>query len=61
MPKTEELQKHTLLLFEGDYRRLQEYYPEIGAAIVIRKIVRKHLTQLDGQLTTHAVKEHFDV
>ncbi len=47
MAKTEQLHKHTLFLYEGDYRRLQEYYPEIGAAKVIRKVVRKHLDTLD--------------
>lgn len=45
----EQLQKHTLLLYEGEYHRLQEYYPEMGAAIVVRKLVRKHLKELDKQ------------
>lgn len=49
MSRREELQKHTLFLYEGDYRKLQDYYPEISAALVIRKIVRKHLDSLDAQ------------
>lgn len=42
----EALQKHTLLLYEGDYRRLQELFPEIGASIVIRKIIRDYLNKV---------------
>lgn len=48
MSKSDELHKHTLHLYLGDYQRLQEYYPEIGAAVVVRKLVRKHLDQLDA-------------
>lgn len=61
MPKTEELQKHTLLLYAGEYRRLQEYYSEIGAAVVIRKLVRKHLEQLDAQSKFDIDKVEVDV
>ncbi len=41
------LHKHTLFLYEGDYARLQAYYPEVGGAVVVRKLVRKHLEALD--------------
>lgn len=40
------LHKHTLFLFEGDYQRLQELYPEVGAAIIIRNIVRAHINKV---------------
>lgn len=49
MPKAESLHKHTLNLYEGDYARLQSYYPEVGAGVVIRKIIRKHLEVLDSK------------
>lgn len=44
----EDLQKHTLHLFKGDYETLQVRYPEIGAARVIRELVRKYIIQLEG-------------
>jgi hypothetical protein len=49
--ETEPLQKHTLHLFEGDYQRLQNLYPELGAAIIIRRIVREHIKGIEAQLT----------
>ena len=39
------LTKHTLHLFEGDYAELQSLYPETGAAIIIRTLVRKHISE----------------
>lgn len=42
----EPMQKHTLNLYEGDFERLQELYPEIGASMVIRKIIRKHIADV---------------
>lgn len=44
--RDEDLQKHTLNLFEGDYEELQSFYPEIGASPVIRLIVRRYLEQI---------------
>lgn len=35
------IQKHTLNLYAGDYKEIQEMFPDIGAGVVIRKIVRK--------------------
>jgi len=43
------LQKHTMHLFEGDYEILRELYPEIGAAIVIRGLVRKFINQVEDR------------
>ena len=50
MPQAEEeeLQKHTLHLYAGDYAKLRAAYPEIGAAIVIRRAVRGLLKQLES-------------
>lgn len=39
----EPMQKHTLHLYEGDYERIKALFPEVGAAIVIRRLVRKFL------------------
>ena len=49
MAKAEtELQKHTLNLFPGDYAKLQELYPDIGAATIIRRIVHKFIEQVEA-------------
>lgn len=45
MPKGE-LQKHTLNLFPGDYADLQDFYPDVGAAVIIRRIVRAYVNQI---------------
>lgn len=51
MPKNdkEDLQKHTLNLYPGDYDRLRLLFPDIGAGAVIRRLVRKFLDQTEGQ------------
>ncbi len=41
-----ELRKHTLLLYDGDYLRIQELFPEIGAAVIIRKLIRSYLEKI---------------
>ena len=46
MPK-EKMQKVTLNLYDGDFATLQGYYAEVGASIVIRKLVRKHIEELE--------------
>ena len=48
MPRNnEELQKHTLYLFLGDYAKLQEAFPDLTAAAVIRHLVRRTLRQIE--------------
>jgi hypothetical protein len=42
-----DLSKHTLNLFPGDYAKLQQFYPDIGAATIIRRIVRAFVTQIE--------------
>ena len=43
-----ELQKVTMNLFRGDYAKLQELYPDIGAATIIRRIVHKFIEQVEA-------------
>lgn len=45
----DDLQKHTLNLHRGDYQRIQELFPDIGAAVIIRCIVRKFLKQVETE------------
>lgn len=44
----EELQKHTLNLFAGDYERLRCLFPDIGAGAVVRRLVRSFLEKTEG-------------
>jgi len=39
--------KHTLNLYKGDYVRLQDLYPRIGAAKAIRDIVHAHIRKIE--------------
>lgn len=41
------LHKHTLLLFEGDYAEMQNLYPEVGAAVAIRTLIRAHINKVN--------------
>lgn len=47
MPKAD-LSKHTLNLFPGDYAKLQQFYPDLGAAVIVRRIVRKFVQQIEA-------------
>ncbi len=51
MPKRSEqsLTKHTLNLYEGDYERVQDLYPDIGAAVIIRKVLRQFIEGIEAQ------------
>lgn len=53
----EPVQKHTLNLYEGDFQRLQDMFPEIGASLVIRKIIRKYLTDASPKGSMPVPKE----
>lgn len=50
------LQKVTLNLFKGDFARLQEMYPENGASVAVRKIVRKFISEMDGSVRKRSLK-----
>lgn len=55
MPRpAEDTQKHTLHLFSGDYAKIQEIHQadNIGAAYVIRRIVRKYITDWEKSVKT---------
>lgn len=42
------LQKHTLNLYAGDMEKLKELYPDTGASVIIRDIVRSFINQCEG-------------
>lgn len=45
--KTEDLTKHTLYLRAGDYRILQDKYPGVGGAVIIRRAISKLVDSLE--------------
>jgi len=54
MAKNPDLQRHALNLRAGDYAKLQDLYPEIGAAAVIRQIVHDFIARLEANDTRPA-------
>lgn len=59
-PDFEILSKHTLHLYSGDYKRLQDNHPDLGAAVVIRKLVRNHLNRVEPAIDTSKIKGDID-
>jgi len=57
----EALQKHTLQLFDGDYARIQALHPDVGAAYIIRTIVRTYIQKVDPAVDTSQIKGDIDV
>lgn len=47
MVETRDKTKHTLWLFQGDFAALAALYPDLGASIVIRTLIRKHLERIE--------------
>lgn len=41
------LQKVTLNLIEGDFAKLQEIYPRLGAGKVVRTLVHAHVRRIE--------------
>jgi hypothetical protein len=46
--ETEPLKKHTLFLYDGDFDKLATFYPELGASVAVRRVVRKHIQRLEA-------------
>jgi len=44
--QTKLLQKHTLLLFQGEFDKLRELHPQLPPSEVIRTLVRNHITKV---------------
>lgn len=47
----EDLQKHTLNFYAGDIEKLARLYPEVGASVVVRRLIRKHLQDMANKLS----------
>lgn len=52
----EDLTKHTLHLFTGDFDQIAAAYPDLSAAKVIRTLVRAHLTKLNPPVDIKPLK-----
>lgn len=44
------LEKVTLNLIQGDFARLRELYPRLGAGEVIRRLVHSHIKSVDEKI-----------
>lgn len=59
--ETEDLKKHTLHLYAGDFDKLASFYPDLGPSVALRRIVRKHIQQLETKVTALPSMENLDV
>ncbi len=50
MPKP--LQKHTLLLFQGDFEALRALHPEVPPSEIIRTLVQNHIARVQKEAPT---------
>jgi hypothetical protein len=46
--ENEPLKKHTLFLYDGDFDKLATFYPELGASVAVRRVVRQHIKRLEA-------------
>ena len=51
-----DFQKHTLNLFRGDFEKLRVLYPNLESSLVLRTILRKHITEVEGGKETVEIK-----
>lgn len=45
--KDPDLQKVTLFLFDGDFAKLRELHPHNGASLIVRRLVRRHIREVE--------------
>lgn len=51
-----DIHKHTLNLYAGDYEKIRDLYPDIGAGAVIRRLVRDYIEKIEAGSESAAVK-----
>lgn len=56
MPKSEDLQKHTLNLRRGDVERLRDFFPDIPPTNLIRTIISRYVDDLEVKAAMPDVK-----
>lgn len=52
MRENVKLKRHNICLYPGDFEALQALSPDLGAAILIRRIVRKFLREVETNSNT---------
>ncbi len=57
MAKDHDLTKHTLNLYAGDYEKIRLLYPEVGAGLVIRRVIRQFLDKIESNTEEAQVNE----
>lgn len=58
---TEQLQKHTLWLFKGDFKRISELYPDLSGAHATRMVLRKHIREKEAETERTSKKYENDL
>ena len=56
----EKLEIVTMRLFEGDKKKLDEFYPDVGYNQIVRTLVRRHIKRLEEKLSHKLPKEELD-
>lgn len=51
-PKTDELTRHAMFLFTGDFEKLKHLFPDVGAAYIVRHLVRNTIKKIEGEAVT---------
>lgn len=57
--ETRPLQKVTLNLYHGDFEKLQEQNPRIGAAKVVRELVSAHVRTVEAK--AESLRDQLDI
>lgn len=52
--ESEPLQKHTLLLYAGDFDKLGDLFPSITASVMVRKVIRAYIQKIEAQAANAA-------
>ena len=63
MPKkeNEELTRHSLFLFAGDFDKLKELYPDVGAAFMVRRIIRQYILKIESKVEGETPETEIDI
>lgn len=52
--ETQEMEKVTLNLFKGDFAKLRELHPQLGAGKAARVLVRSHIQKVEEEMAQSA-------
>lgn len=56
-----DLHKHTIMLYAGDYARLQTLHSDAGAAAIVRELIRSYLNKVEPPIDTKLIKGDLNV